>query len=219
MFVGSIKSYVVRNGRLSNGQKKLLDDHLSRYTLNLSTPPKSLNSFLKNCNLEVGFGRGDILVHMAKNNPNKNFIGLETYLNGISITLRNSIEKKLSNIKLVHNDVLVFLESLKQKYYLKISFFFPDPWPKKRHNKRRLINLKNLDYFYDFLSDNGNLYILTDHQDYAENINRLSKKLQKKFKLSNTLPKILLDRPFTKYEEKAIKNNSKIFEIIFNKIT
>ena len=128
-----------------------------------------LDSFLKNCNLEVGFGWGDILVHMARNNPNKNFIGLETYLNGISITLRNSIEKKLSNIKLVHNDVLVFLESLKQKVLFEnIFFFFPDPWPKKRHNKRRLINLKNLDYFYDFLSDNGNLYILTDDQDYAE---------------------------------------------------
>ena len=220
MFARSIKSYVVRNGRLSNGQKKLLDNHLSSHTINFRTPPKSLNSFLKNCNLEVGFGNGNILVHMAKNNPNKNFIGLETYLNGISITLRNSIEKKLSNIKLVHNDVLVFLESLKQKVLFEnIFFFFPDPWPKKRHNKRRLINLKNLDYFYDFLSDKGNLYILTDHQDYAENINRLSKKLQKKFKLSNTLPKILLDRPFTKYEEKAIKNNSKIFEIIFNKIT
>ena len=220
MFKSSIKSYVVRNGRLSNGQKKLLDDHLLKYSLNLRTSPKSPNSFFKNCNLEVGFGRGDILVHMARNNPNKNFIGLETYLNGISITLRNSIEKKLSNIKLVHNDVLVFLESLKQKVLFEnIFFFFPDPWPKKRHNKRRLINLKNLDYFYDFLSDNGNLYILTDHQDYAENIKLISKKLQKKFKLSNTSPKILIDRPCTKYEEKAIKNKSKIFEIIFNKIT
>ena len=147
MFVRSIKSYVVRNGRLSDGQKKILDDHLSRYTLNLPIPPKSINSFLKNCNLEVGFGRGDILVHMAKNNPNKNFIGLETYLNGISITLRNSVEKKLSNIKLVHDDVLVFLESLNQKVLFEnIFFFFPDPWPKKRHNKRRLINLKNLNY-------------------------------------------------------------------------
>ena len=103
---------------------------------------------------------------------------------------------------------------------MKISFFsFPILGPKKKHNKRRLINLKNLDYFYDFLSDKGNLYILTDHQDYAENIKLLSKKLQKKFKLSNTLPKILIDRPCTKYEEKAIKNKSKIFEIIFNKIT
>ena len=220
MFKSSIKSYVVRNGRLSNGQKKLLETHLSNYKLNLDISPKSEESFLENCNLEVGFGRGDILVHMAKNNPDKNFIGIETYLSGISITLRKSIENNLSNIKIVHNDVLLFLGSLKQKVLFEnIFFFFPDPWPKKRHNKRRLINLKNLNFFYDFLPDSGNICIITDHQDYAENINLFSKNLQDKFKLSKTLPKILLNRPCTKYEEKAIKNKSKISRIIFRKIT
>ena len=175
---------------------------------------------MKNCNLEVGFGRGDVLVHMAKNNPDKNFIGLETYLNGISITLRKSIENSLSNIKVVHSDVLLFLESLRHKVLFEnIFFFFPDPWPKKKHNKRRLINLKNLNYFYDFLSHNGNIYIITDHQEYVESINLFSEKLQKKYKLSNILPNILSNRPRTKYEEKAIKNNSKISEIIFKKIT
>ena len=216
----SIKSYVVRNSRLSNGQKKLLETHLPNYKLNLDSSPKSEESFLENCNLEVGFGRGDILVHMAKNNPDKNFIGVETYLSGISIILRKSIENNLSNIKIVHNDVLLFLGSLKQKVLFEnIFFFFPDPWPKKRHNKRRLINLKNLNFFYDFLPDSGKICIITDHQDYAESINLFSKNLQDKFKLSKTLPKILLNRPFTKYEEKAIKNKSKISRIIFRKIT
>ena len=69
MCKSSIKSYVVRNGRLSNGQKKLLETHLPNYKLNLDISHEPENSFLKNCNLEVGFGRGDILVHMAKNNP------------------------------------------------------------------------------------------------------------------------------------------------------
>ena len=220
MCKSSIKSYVVRNGRLSNGQKKLLETHLPNYKLNLDISHEPENSFLKNCNLEVGFGRGDILVHMAKNNPDKNFIGIETYLSGISITLRKSIENNLSNIKIVHNDVLLFLGSLKQKVLFEnIFFFFPDPWPKKRHNKRRLINLKNLNFFYDFLTLSGNIFIITDHQDYAENINLLSKNLQDKFKLSKTLPKILLNRPRTKYEEKAIKKKSKISRIIFRKIT
>jgi tRNA (guanine-N7-)-methyltransferase len=220
MFARSIKSYVVRNGRLSKGQKKLLEAHLPSYKLSVDSLLKSKNNFLKNCNLEVGFGRGDVLVHMAKNNPDKNFIGLETYLNGISITLRKSIENSLSNIKVVHSDVLLFLESLRHKVLFEnIFFFFPDPWPKKKHNKRRLINLKNLNYFYDFLSHNGNIYIITDHQEYIESINLFSEKLQKKYKLSNILPNILSNRPHTKYEEKAIKNNSKISEIIFKKIT
>ena len=220
MCKSSIKSYVVRNGRLSNGQKKLLETHLPNYKLNIDISPKSEKSFLKNCNLEVGFGRGDILVHMAKNNPDKNFIGIETYLSGINIILRKSIENNISNIKIVHDDVLLFLGSLKQKVLFEnIFFFFPDPWPKKRHNKRRLINLKNLNFFYDFLKLSGNIFIITDHQDYAENINLLSKNLQDKFKLSKTLPKILLNRPRTKYEEKAIKKKSKISRIIFRKIT
>ena len=220
MCKSSIKSYIVRNGRLSKGQKKLLETHLPNYKLNLDMSHEPKNSFLKNCNLEVGFGRGDILVHMAKNNPDKNFIGIETYLSGISITLRKSIENNLSNIKIVHNDVLLFLGSLKQKVLFEnIFFFFPDPWPKKRHNKRRLINLKNLNFFYDFLTLSGNIFIITDHQDYAENINLFSKNLQDKFKLSKTLPKILLNRPRTKYEEKAIKKKSKISRIIFRKIT
>ena len=215
MLQKSIKSYVTRGGRLSNGQKQLLETHLFKHTVNLNISTKLSNNFFKNCNLEVGFGRGDILVHMAKNNPDKNFIGLETYLNGISIALRKSIEHGLSNIKLVHNDVLLFLEALKQKVLFEnIFFFFPDPWPKKKHNKRRLINFKNLNYFYDFLSDNGIIYIITDDQNYAESINCFSKKLQNKFKLSAILPKILIKRPRTKYEEKAIKNKSKIYRFI-----
>ena len=124
MCKSSIKSYIVRNGRLSKGQKKLLETHLPNYKLNLDISPKSENIFLKNCNLEVGFGRGDILVHMAKNNPDKNFIGVETYLSGISIILRKSIENNLSNIKIVHNDVLLFLGSLKQKVLFENIFFF-----------------------------------------------------------------------------------------------
>ena len=214
----SIKSYVLRNGRLSNGQKKLLETYLPRYSLKIS--PNLPNNFFNNCNLEVGFGRGDVLVHLAKSNPNKNFIGLETYLNGISIALRKSIDNKLSNIKIVNNDVLVFLESLNQKILFEnIFFFFPDPWPKKKHNKRRLVNLKNINFFYDFLSVNGNIYIITDDQDYAECINLFSKKIVGKFKISSKLPKILCNRPQTKYEKKAIKNNSKITEIILKKIT
>ena len=214
----SIKSYVLRNGRLSNGQKRILRTYLPRYSLKIS--PKLPINFFNNCNLEVGFGRGDVLVHLAKSNPNKNFIGLETYLNGISIALRKSIDNKLSNIKIVNNDVLDFLESLKQKILFEnIFFFFPDPWPKKKHNKRRLVNFKNINFFYDFLSVNGNIYILTDDQDYAECINLFSKKMVGKFKISSKLPNILSNRPLTKYEEKAIKNKSKITEIILKKIT
>ena len=214
----SIKSYVLRNGRLSNGQKKLLETYLPRYSLKIS--PNLPKNFFNNCNLEVGFGRGDVLVHLAKSNPNKNFIGLETYLNGISIALRKSIDNKLSNIKIVNNDVLDFLESLKQKILFEnIFFFFPDPWPKKKHNKRRLVNFKNINFFYDFLSVNGNIYILTDDQDYAECINLFSKKMVGKFKISSKLPNILSNRPLTKYEEKAIKNKAKITEIILKKIT
>ena len=214
----SIKSYVLRNSRLSNGQKKLLENYLPRYSLKIS--PKLSNNFFNNCNLEVGFGRGDVLVHLAKSNPNKNFIGLETYLNGISIALRRSIDNKLSNIKIVNNDVLDFLESFKQKILFEnIFFFFPDPWPKKKHNKRRLVNFKNINFFYDFLSVNGNIYIITDDQDYAECINLFSKKMVGKFKISSKLPNILSNRPQTKYEKKAIKNKSKITEIILKKIT
>jgi len=218
MYQRSIKSYVLRNGRLSNGQKKLLETYLPRYSLNIA--PKLPDNFFNNCSLEVGFGRGDVLVHLAKSNPNKNFIGLETYLNGVSIALRKSIDNNLSNIKIVNNDVFVFLESLKQQVLFEnIFFFFPDPWPKKKHKKRRLVNLKNLNFFYNFLSVNGYICIVTDDQDYAECINLFSKKLVGKFKISSTLPNILSKRPQTKYEEKAVKNKSKITEIILKKIT
>ena len=125
---------------------------------------------------------------MAKIIQVKTLLVLETYLNGISIILRKSIDNNLSNIKIVNNDVLLFLESLNQKILFEniFFFFFPDPWPKKRHNKRRLINLKNLNFFYDFLSDNGNIYIITDHQDYAENINLFSKT----FKINSNYQKL-----------------------------
>ena len=99
MIQRSIKSYVTRNGRLSNGQKKLLETYLPSYKLNLDNSPKLPNNSFENCTLEIGFGRGDILIHLAKNNPDKNFIGVETYLSGISIILRKSIDNNLSNVK------------------------------------------------------------------------------------------------------------------------
>ena len=79
--------------------------------------------------------------------------------------------------------------------------------------------MKNINFFYNFLSVNGNIYIITDDQDYAECINLFSKKMVSKFKISSKLPNILSNRPQTKYEKKAIKNKSKITEIILKKIT
>ena len=118
--------------------------------------------------LEVGFGSGEHLLEQAEENPLKGFIGCEPYMNGAANFLKKFSTKALSNIRLFMDDALLLLKQLESSSLSRVFILFPDPWPKKRHHRRRFIQKDTLDELHRVLKQKGSVYIATDHADYLE---------------------------------------------------
>ena len=207
----SVKSFVRRSGRLTKSQKNALHEHSSKYILDTNNSNTDLktcfNSDQHNLIIEIGFGDGSALIESALKNPDKNFIGIEVYDSGLGQCL-NEIEKhNIKNIRLIYGDAVeVFEQFVTKKSVEKINILFPDPWPKKRHRKRRLINEGFVTLLSKSLKNNGIVNISTDWENYAQQI-------ELTFKDSNQFKEIkseLRDLK-TKFEKRGIKLGHKIF--------
>lgn len=116
--------------------------------------------------LEIGFGGGEHLIHQAKNNPHVNFIGCEPFLTGVASLLRQIEEHDLKNIRIFSDDARLLMDCLEMRSLSRIYVLFADPWPKKRHQRRRFITHENLDLMAELLAKDGVLYFASDHIDY-----------------------------------------------------
>lgn len=207
----SIRSFVKRSGRLTKSQKNALQDYSSNYILdtnNTNTDLKAcFDSDQHNLVIEIGFGDGAALIESALKYPDKNFIGIEVYDSGLGQCLNAINQHKIKNIRLIYGDAVEVLEQfITKKSVEKINILFPDPWPKKRHHKRRLINKEFLALLSKSLKNKGIVNISTDWEDYAQQI-------ELTFKESNQFKEIkseLRDLK-TKFEKKGIKLGHKIF--------
>lgn len=165
----------------------------------------------KNNILEIGFGDGKNLIEKAKINSDMNFYGVEVFKSGIASVLKQVQIHNLDNVCLFYGDAKDFLVKIEKPFFDFIFILFPDPWPKKKHWKRRLINKNFLILIKQNLKEKGSLIVKTDWQDYADDI----KKDFAEFKVmddSNILQSL---KPIqTKYEGKAIEEGRKIFTYI-----
>jgi len=175
---------------------------------------KSLQNKNKNF-LEIGFGTGDSVINMLCEKPN-NYYCIESYYRGIE-NLNNLIKKNnLDNIFVFHGDAIEIIENFFPDNSLDhIYIFFPDPWPKKKHRKRRIINFYSIDMLFNKLKKNGKFHFTTDNINYAYLVRGiLSKLLKKPIYFSNNRGL----RPITSYEKKAYKKNNLIFDLIEIKV-
>ena len=117
--------------------------------------------------LEIGFGGGEHLAWQARANPGVTLIGAEPYLNGVASLLATVEDEGLANVRIIDDDVRPFLEGLPEASLERIFVLFPDPWPKARHHKRRMVSAWSVDRFADLLADGGELRLATDIMDYA----------------------------------------------------
>jgi len=209
--IKSVKSFVRRSGRLTQSQKNALQDHSSKYLLDTNNTSTNLKSCfdLKQHGvvIEIGFGDGTVLIESALKNPNKNFIGIEVYDSGLGQCLNEINKHKIKNIRLIYGDAVeVFEQFITKKSVEKINILFPDPWPKKRHHKRRLINKRFLALLSKSLINKGIINISTDWEDYAQQI-------ELTFKESNQFKEIKSESRNlkTKFEKRGIKLGHKIF--------
>ena len=192
----------IKSRKLSIHKNFLLENLLQNYKI--SNIDKS---FPKNY-LEIGFGFGDFIFNKALQNPDVNFYGCEPHLNGI-VNLLSMLEKEpLTNLKITNQDIRIFINNFPDNFFEKIFILFPDPWPKYKHFKRRLIDKKFLEtILFLKLKNNGKIIIATDHNSYKTWI--LSHILQSsKFKWLAMSKKSWQNFPddwiITKYQKKAI---------------
>lgn len=167
-----IRSFVIRQGRLSKGQRRGLEEIYPQFELKQSAlaAPQSAYPSNQPLTLEVGFGMGDSLAEMAVNAPERNFLGLEVHGPGVGHLMIRAANLGLTNLRVLNSDVWSVLPSLPAASLACFQIFFPDPWHKKRHHKRRLINAVFLDAVAEKLQPGGMLHIATDWQPYAEEI-------------------------------------------------
>lgn len=216
----TIRSFVLRQGRLTKGQEQALSNlwpiYGIEYTPNLAVEFNPKESVI----LEIGFGMGASLVEMAKNAPNKNFLGIEVHKPGVGACLMAIDENKLSNLKVMCHDAIEVLENMIQNNSLdKVQIFFPDPWHKARHNKRRIIQPNFVELILQKLKTGGVLHLATDWQNYAEHMLEVLNQAKGFVNLSPTgeyIPRPE-DRPITKFEKRGQNLGHGVWDLQFIK--
>ena len=168
----SIRSFVLREGRLTPGQARAYQNLWPVYGYDFIPgtifDPATLFTNQQPIYLEIGFGNGETLIHLATSYPERNFLGIEVHRPGIGHLLLNLHGKKLTNVRILRYDAAEIIHDLKLSCLTGIYILFPDPWPKIRHHKRRLIQPALVTALAQTLQPNGFLHLATDWEDYAQ---------------------------------------------------
>ena len=217
-----IQSFVKRSGRLSKAQSLGLNDLWSDFGVEIND--KELINFdgvfekQNDITLEVGFGNGDSLLEMAINQPHQNFIGIEVYEAGVGRIINEASKQNVSNLKIIKDDAVeVIANNIADESISHFQLFFPDPWHKKRHHKRRIVQTSFLDLLSRKLKINGTVHIATDWENYAEHIME-TLEAHPHFKniagghIYSERPK---DRPLTKFENRGHKLGHGVWDLLF----
>ena len=223
-YLRKIQSFVRRSGRISKAQSIGLNELWHDYGVDLNEKKLDFNKLFlskNNVTLEVGFGNGDSLLEMAIDQPNQNFLGIEVYEAGVGRLINEANKNKLSNLKIIKDDAVEALtNNILDNSISHFQLFFPDPWHKKKHHKRRIVQISFLDLLSKKLKKDGVVHIATDWENYAEHIMELLES-HSHFKncagdhMYSLRPK---NRPLTKFENRGQKLGHGVWDIIFTNI-
>lgn len=210
----TIKTFARRIARsLRPMQTKLLTEVLPSIKIDSAKDIDSLTTEGEALILEIGFGNGEFTADYAASHPGAVILGAEPFLNGVASLMDKIVKRNISNIRIFPDDVKILLGIMPKSVLDTIFIICPDPWPKARHNKRRLVQTEFLDSLAQYLKPNGRIVVATDHDDYsiwiAEHIT-----LCKNLKLnSKTLPD---DWLYTKYQRRGLAMGAQIkyFELL-----
>lgn len=220
--IRTIKSYVVRGGRLTDSQQKAMDSLWPRFGLDRNIGLFNYQEIFANEHpvvFEIGFGMGDSLAQMGKQKPELNFIGVDVHPPGIGTLLKLIEVENLKNIRVVQDDAkLVLEECIADNSLDKVQIFFPDPWHKKRHHKRRLIQTEFIQSLLPKLKNQGEVHLATDWENYAEQMMEVLSGIDE---LENQFGAGVFanqnERPITKFQRRGIKLGHGVWDLVFNK--
>ena len=217
----AIRSFVLRAGRMGSGQVRALAELGPRYVLPFrSAPLDAAAVFGRQAPLvvEIGFGMGQATAQIAALQPDSDFIGIEVHAPGVGALLQRISEASLANLRLVQHDAVEVLEQMIAPASLAaVHVFFPDPWHKKKHHKRRLIQPAFVALLASRLAHGGRLHCATDWQPYAEQMLAV---LSAEPLLANSCegyaprPEV---RPLTKFEQRGLKLGHGVWDLVFTR--
>ncbi len=223
-YIRKVRSFVKREGRLTKGQERALNDHWSTMGLNHSDGLIDIENLFANNNpitLEIGFGMGKSLVEMAKAAPLRNFIGIEVHKPGVGACIALAVEEGVSNLKVYEHDAIEILaDCLANNSLNTVQLFFPDPWHKKKHHKRRIVSAEFVETIRQKLKVGGVFHMATDWENYAECMleDMQSAKGYNNVSATNDYVPRPDSRPLTKFENRGQRLGHGVWDLQFEKV-
>ena len=218
----TVRSFVMRAGRVTDAQQRALTELWPRYGLAYAETPLDLPSLFGNgapCTLEIGFGNGEHLAARARNEPARNFLGCEVHRPGIGHLLRAAAAADLQNLRIISHDAVEVLQhQLTEGTLDEIQILFPDPWPKKRHHKRRLIQPEFATLAASRLRAGGRLHLATDWAAYAEHMRLVLGEcphLVVLDEVSAAAP--ALERAATRFETRGLRLGHQVSDLLYRR--
>ncbi|NMH59961.1 tRNA (guanosine(46)-N7)-methyltransferase TrmB [Alteromonas ponticola] len=223
VYVSKVKSFVKREGRLTNAQARAIDENWATMGINYQPELLNFDQLFQQSGpvvLEIGFGMGKSLVQMAAESPETNFIGIEVHRPGVGSCLNDAAELGLTNLRVMEHDAVeVFKQMLPDASLQRVQLYFPDPWHKKRHHKRRIVQPEFVAMIKQKLAIGGVFHMATDWQNYAEHMLSV---MQQAAGFTNTSasddyverPEY---RPITKFEVRGQKLGHGVWDLVFER--
>ncbi|NOX09854.1 MAG: tRNA (guanosine(46)-N7)-methyltransferase TrmB [Gammaproteobacteria bacterium] len=216
-----IRSFVKREGRFTPGQRHALEILWPEFGLDMSTDQLDIEAVFGRVAptiIEIGFGNGESLAEIAANHPENNYIGIEVHRPGVGHLLIQIRERQISNLRVMNEDAVEILQQMIPSNSLAaVYLFFPDPWHKKRHHKRRILQESFIQQVADRLQPGGYFHMATDWQDYAECMMAnmgASALFQNKAGPGHYSPRPAY-RPITKFERRGQRLGHGVWDLVF----
>jgi tRNA (guanine-N7-)-methyltransferase len=216
-----IRSYVLRQGRLTDAQRRARDELLPRFGVTFAHEPLDLDRVFGRAApriLEIGFGMGETTARIAADHPENDYLCVEVHTPGVGSLLRRVGELGLINVRVVQHDAVEVVEHMIPPASLDgVHVFFPDPWPKKRHHKRRLIQPPFVRLLASRMKAGAYLHVATDWEDYALQILEV---LSAEPLLTNTAAGFAArpdTRPRTKFEARGLRLGHRVWDLLFRR--
>ena len=218
-----IRSYVLRQGRLTEAQTRAFETLWPRYGLTLDDVPLDFGELFGNAHpvtLEIGFGNGETLAQLAQRHPERNFLGVEVHRPGVGHLMIKLAAQESSNTRILQSDAMALLrQHLPAACLASVLLYFPDPWQKRRHHKRRIVCPEFLDLIHRALIPGGVLHMATDWEDYAQHMMRV---LSAHEGFTNQAGSGHFSprpdsRPLTKFEQRGQRLGHRVWDLLFER--